>query len=75
MLKATGTSAAGRRFVLLGLSDINLDKLRQGKPIHVFGPEVGLDADLILFSGPTEDEMAKELVKLGGIRNDPPGRQ
>ena len=75
MLKATGTSKAGRRFVLLGLSDINLDKLREGKPIHVFGPEVGLDVDLVIFSGPTEDEMAKELEKLGGIRSEPTKRQ
>ena len=75
MLKATGTSKAGRRFVLLGLSDVNLDKLRAGKSMLVFGPEVGLDSDLIIFSGPTEDEMAKELEKLGGIRNEPAKRQ
>ena len=63
MIKATGGSEDGRRFVLLGLSEANLAKLREGKPIHVFGAELGIGQDIIIFWDETEDAMAAEMSR------------
>lgn len=52
----------GKRMLVLGLSDGNLMRLREGKPIHVLGVEWGQPVDLMIFWGPTEAAMA-EMVK------------
>jgi len=68
MIKATGGSEDGkRRFVLLGLSEMNIGKLREGKPIHIFGSELGIAHDIIIMWGQTEDAMAEEITKHFGI--------
>lgn len=61
MIKATGGSEDGRKFILLGLSEMNLGKLREGKPIHIYGAELGIPQDIIIFWGPTEDALAADL--------------
>lgn len=66
MLKATGSRDNGQKFVLLGLSEINLSKLREGQPIHIFGAELGIDHDIIICWGQTEDALAADLSKLFG---------
>ena len=63
MIKATGGGENGQKFVLLGLSEMNLTKLREGKPIHIFGSELGIAQDIIIFWGPTEDALAADLSK------------
>lgn len=70
MFKATGGGADGRKFVLLGLSEMNLSRLREGKPIHVFGAELGIGQDIIIFWGPTEDALAADLSKHFGRQPD-----
>ena len=70
MIKATAGSEDGRKFVLLGLSDMNLTKLREGKPIHVGSAELGIAHDIIIFWGATEDAMAAELTKHFGREPD-----
>lgn len=65
MIKATGMFN-GRRCVVLGLSFGNLKKFRD-EPMDTFikidGEQIGLNKDIILFSGRTEDEMAGLLMK------------
>lgn len=63
MIKATGGGEDGRKFVLLGLSEMNVGKLREGKPVHIFGAELGIAHDIIIFWGPTEDALAADLSK------------
>lgn len=61
MIKMTGT-INGRETLRLGLSDGNLKRLREGKPIHIFGAEMGLPLDVIIFWGETEEKLV-EMVK------------
>jgi hypothetical protein len=61
MIKMTGT-INGRETLILGLSDGNLKRLREGKPIHIFGAEMSLGIDVIIFWGETE----KKLVAMVG---------
>lgn len=63
MIKVTGGSEDGRKFVLLGLSEMNVSRLREGKPMHIFGAELGIAHDIIIFWGPTEDALAADLSK------------
>lgn len=45
--------------VVLGLSDLNLERLREGKPIMFDGSELHLEGvdKLAIFYGPTEADM------------------
>lgn len=67
MIKLRGSSADGKRkFVILGLSEGNLARLREKKPIVVYGEEMGINLDIILCWGETEDALAEELETLIG---------
>lgn len=52
----------GRQKLYLGLSFGNLDRFRQA-PLNTFievrGAELDLPIDVVLFSGPTEEDMAE----------------
>ena len=62
MIKMTGQSKDGRTLVTLGLSEGNLKRLREGKPIHIFGAEMDLPVDICIFWGETEEKLV-EMVK------------
>lgn len=64
MIKFTGTGPKGR-MLFLGLSDKNLQLLREGRPIKVIGAEVGVDHDVVIFHGRTEQEMVDSLQRNG----------
>ena len=68
MIKMSGTSQDGKRQVLvLGLSEGNLMRLREKKPIVLYGEEVGWPGqDIIICWGETEDVLTKELHDLIG---------
>lgn len=72
MLKmhAGGETEDGKPFslIILGLSHMNLARLKEGKPIDIDGTEVGLPAGfrILIFSGETEQKMAHELGSLIG---------
>lgn len=67
MIKLRGSSADGRRkFVILGLSEGNLARLREKKPIIVHAEEMGIDYDIIVCWGQTEEALAGELEGLIG---------
>jgi len=60
MIKMTGKNEkTGQTAVMLGLSEGNLGQLRKGRPIHIFGAEMGLPVDIVIFWGPTEDKLAE----------------
>jgi hypothetical protein len=66
MIKAT-TIRDGRRLLVIGLSFGNLDRFRREPRdtyIKINGEEMGLPIDVLLFSGETEEAMAK-LMPIG----------
>jgi len=79
MIKMVGTnSKTGNKFVLLGLTDINIAKMREGKPINIFGAEIGLDVDIVIVTGETEDvltEMLKPFIDKTTLVTDHRGRK
>ena len=66
MLMMKISSEEGRKTVVLGLSDGNLSRLREGKPIHIFGAQLGIAQDIIIFWGETEEKMAAEVTERYG---------
>jgi hypothetical protein len=67
MLKMVGEARGGRKLVILGLSHMNLQRLKQGKPIHFPGEDVALaGVEVMIFSGKTEQSMARDLADLVG---------
>lgn len=68
MIKMSGMSKDGnRKVVLLGLSEGNLMRLREKKPIVIHGEEIGWPGqDIIICWGKTEDALTKELAHLIG---------
>lgn len=58
MLKAGCTTGDGRTLILLGLSEGNLTKLREGKPIHFLMKELVKDSPL--------HDMAEDMAHLIG---------
>jgi hypothetical protein len=69
-MQAGGTTKDGKPFhlVILGLSHMNLARLKEGKPIDIDATDVGLPAGtrIFIFSGETEQSMARELIDLVG---------
>jgi hypothetical protein len=60
MIKLSAYNAKTKTdMIVLGLSDGNLNRLRQGHPIHILGKEWDKSFDLMIFWGPTEEAMAK----------------
>lgn len=66
----------GKQTLFLGLSFGNLDKFRADPAdtyIHVDGKEIGIDIDIVIFSGETEADLVRTLApRLGGAQ--PEGR-
>lgn len=55
------------KLVGLGLSKINLKKLKAGQPILVDGSEIGIENDILIMYGTTENDIIRELQKNGLI--------
>jgi hypothetical protein len=56
-----------RTLIGFGISDANVAKLREGKPIHIHGEEVGVpNQDFLILWGETEESMREELAALIG---------
>jgi hypothetical protein len=49
----------GRDMLVIGLSEGNLQRMREGKPVHIHGEEWGQKFDLMIFWGETEQAMVK----------------
>ena len=62
MIKATARGRDGRKTLILGFSHANLDKLREdglNGYVKIDGAQVGIDCDVIITCGPTEQIMAE----------------
>lgn len=70
MLKMIGKGKRGDQdidLIVFGLSQGNLDRLKEGRPITFPGEQIGLaNVEFIIFSGETEQSMARELADLVG---------
>ncbi len=66
MVKAVTTLNNGRKLIVIGLSDLNLEKLREGQPIKVSLDkqlDMPLAADIAIMYGKTEEDI---LIALKG---------
>lgn len=73
MIRARGEHPDGREFVVLGLSDKNLELLREGKPILVTPESVGRGPawpEIMIMWGRTETELARQLAEVGALDED-----
>jgi hypothetical protein len=53
--------------LMFGLSDLNLERLKAGKPILIDLRELGFpQGQVVIFHGKTEADMKRELVELIG---------
>ena len=59
-------SKEGKDILLLGLSGENVKRLKEGKPIHINGSELGLGNDVVVMYGETEAHLYKELKPMIG---------
>ena len=68
MLRATVKQKDGRMMLILGLSELNIIKLKQGQPIHHWMDDMGLNGyDIVIFTGKDEKIMTKTLANHLGI--------
>lgn len=68
MLKLKGRGDRSGRdvtFVMLGLSDLNLEKLKQHNPIVIFKEELQIEHDIFIFWGADEEAMIAKLQEEG----------
>lgn len=68
MLKLKGRGERNGKpvtFVMLGLSDMNIEKLRQHLPIAIFKEELSIEHDILIFWGTDEQSMVQRLEAEG----------
>ena len=63
MIKATGQDEDGKPVLLLGLSYRNLKRLQADEPIAFDASPYGYPGRIIIFAGPTEEAMARQIVR------------
>jgi len=65
MIKFTANRPDGKILIGLGLSDENIKRLREGKPMLVNLADLGitLNAEIFIFTGKDEQSMKKDLSK------------
>ena len=71
MLKAKLTDKEGKPVFLVGLSDRNLEKLKQDQPIMFDLETIQGEGTLFIFSAPTEADMIQQLRGHGFKFPDP----
>lgn len=54
MIKARGTHRDGQPVVVFGLTDQNLERMRDGQPVAFHAGELGLDCHVMIVWGPSE---------------------
>jgi len=64
MIRMLGHNSKTKRpMIILGLSDINIVRMREGKPIHIHADDMGFAGEIVIFTGKTEDDMAKMILE------------
>ncbi len=69
MIKAIAKGPDGRDLLVLGLSFGNLDRFRSQPGdtyIRIDGRELGLDCDVMIFSGETENDLGRMISEFIG---------
>ncbi len=66
MIKGMMKTNEGKDIILLGISRENILRLKEGKPIHVKGDELGVSQDIFIMYGDTEMEIYNELKPMMG---------
>lgn len=61
MIKAKAGNA-----LIFGLSEDNIQRLKQGQPIIINGKELGLEGDILIFYGATEGDLIKTIQPMIG---------
>jgi len=69
MIKAKTTDRDGYPVFIFGLSDGNLELLRQGRPIAVDLRELGARGSVVIMWGATEEAIQAEMGKHFSFRN------
>jgi len=64
MIKATANNG---EVLLFGLSELNIQKLKEGKPIFIDTGQMGFGPHIYIFYGDTEMAMERELREQGLI--------
>jgi hypothetical protein len=73
MIYAIATGKDGRKILLLGVDDRNIERLTSGKPLHADGGLVGLPIDVVLLHGKTYQDVIEQIRKAGFDIPDYPG--
>ena len=66
MIKAKATLRGDRPLYILGLSALNLAKLREGRPMVIQLEDMGGSGEVVIMFGETEGDIARELADLIG---------
>jgi hypothetical protein len=66
MIKAKATLKGGRPLYLLGVSALNLQRLREGRPLVVKLESMGGVGEVVIMFGETEGDIARDLSDLIG---------
>lgn len=53
--------------IVFGLSKVNIQKLQEGKPMNIRLSDLGLEGEVYIFAGDTEQTMLAELEEAGLI--------
>lgn len=64
MIKAI-LNTNGKKTALFGLSDINVEKLKNNEPIFIDGEKLNMNMDVIIMHGQTEGDVYRQLKKAG----------
>lgn len=67
MIRAVHIRPDGRKLLILGLDQTNVERLKSGQPVLVEGGLMGLDVpiDVAIMYGETLDNVAKDLREMG----------
>ena len=60
----------GRRVIILGLEEGNVDRLRAGKPIHIHADELGFKGEIVVILGKDADALHAAMAPMIGPETD-----
>lgn len=63
MIKAIANTKEGRKILIMGLSDLNVEKLTEGKPIHFDLEPLGMEGAIVILHGKTEDDISADILR------------
>ena len=69
MIKFTAMQKNDRVLLGIGLSHKNVEQLMLGRPVNIWGQEVSLPCDILIFVDKDEQTMADKLKKHGMVKD------